>query len=376
MRAFSITITLAALLVSSAAGAAGGSEKGEAGKGATGPSSAGPAESPGGGKGGETLAETRDSRTSDTTFSNKTWEVGAGFEYHRLVSPYTDNAGNRNINYFSLYGRWDITKYDRVAVRWGVYQRFLGDMGETGVRMDDISFSYTRRIPIPGEVTLRPSFSITAPTSYGSQLASVYTVPRLALQADRRFGHFTLDARLSGSVFIVKYAEGGSSFNGGGNSGFGVGQNGGGVYANPKGVFSASLSGDFSMPFHEPLSIGASLYTGYIWKYDVCGSSAQAGSDGGASAFGMKTQGMGTCSAMPTVMQSTSQPTSQNYGGELYVRYAFPTVGGFKSDLAFAWAPLGDATMGYTSVINDGVQHIRAAYFKNDEVYFTLGGRY
>ncbi len=211
--------------------------------------------------------------------------------------------------------------------------------------------------------------------SYGSQLAGVYTVPRLSLTGERRFGHFTLDARLGGAVYIVKYAEGGSSFNDGGNSGFGggIGGNGGGANPNPRGGFNMLLSGDFSMPFHEPLSVGLSLYAGYTWFYDVGCTGAGSGYMGGGSAFGMPTT---VCP--PTTNAGSSQPFQQSYGGEVDVRYAFPSLGGFKSDLSVAYAPNGDPTLGYASVTHGtGLEHVYPFYYRQmSEVYFSLTGRY
>lgn len=369
MRLITTTIALAALLFSSAAGAAGGSEK-TPGKGASGPTSG--AGDPGGGKGAD-ASDSRD-RAQDTTFSNKTWEIGAGFEYHHLVNAngpagYTGNAGSNNINYYTLGGRWDPTPFDRISIRWGLYQYFLVDNGDSPVRMDDISLGYTRRIPLPGAVTLRVSPSFTIPVSYGAQLAAMYPSPRLSLQADRRFGkYFSLDARLTGALYFFKNAEGGWSYTGGGESGgavtTGLGSNGGGANPNSRASFSMTLSGELSMPFHEPLSVGLGLYTGYSWYYDVSnGGTCPAGTPSTVCQYG-------------TVMQPTNQPMQQRYGGEIYARYAFPNLGGFRSDLTFAYAPLGDPTLGYTSVLRDGAQHIYGSFLQTSEIYVTLAARY
>jgi hypothetical protein len=224
-------------------------------------------------------------------------------------------------------------------------------------------------------VNLLAAVSATIPVSYGSQLAGVYTVPRVSLTGERRFGHFTLDARLGGAVYIVKYAEGGSAFNDAGNSGFSgnLGGNGGGANPNPRGSFNMLLSGDFSMPFHEPLSVGLSLYAGYTWYYNVGCNGADSGyMGGGQSAFGM----MVTCP--PTTNATSSQPFQQSYGGEVDVRYALPSLGGVKSDLTVAYAPNGDPTMGYASVLHaTGVAQVYPFYYRQtSEVYFTLAARY
>jgi hypothetical protein len=379
-RIASITMALGALLITGAASAAGGSDK-TPGKGAAGPSSSSSAsEGPGGGK-EQNLSDTRD-RVTDTTFSAKVWEVGAGFEYHHsgLDGGYITNGAARNVNYYSLFGRWDASPYDRLQVSWGVYQWFLSDQGEPGVRADDISFKYTRRIPLPGAVTMRASFSLTAPVSYGSQVATLYTAPKLQLQADRRFGKFfSLDARLSGGFYVVKYAEGSAAFTNGGNSGFSnIGTTTGntGSNPNPRGTFSMALNADLAMPFHDALSVGLSVYTGWTWFYDVCNGAGTGAMTGLGSALGMPA-GMTACS-LPVSGQPGGQPFQQSYAGEIYVRYALPVFGGFKSDVSFAFAPNGDPTMGYAPYMHDtGVGHAYPFYYRETaEVYFGLTGRY
>jgi hypothetical protein len=370
-RLTSITITLALLLVSGAAGAAGGDKS--SGKGASGPPAGG--ESPGGGK-SESVTEGRDTRGADSTVSSRVWEVGLNVEYHHTVDPdYITNGVLRNVMYYQPTARWDISPYDRISFRYGVFQYFLADNGESGVRSDDISLTYTRRIPLPGEVTLRVAGRVTIPVSYSSQLGGLYSAPRLSLGGERRFGkYFTLDLRLLGTFFIVKSPEGGFQYHGGGESGAGalgqcsgLGCNGGGANPSAKAAFEGVLSGELAMPFHEPLSVGLSVYTGYTWYYDV--------SNGGGCPPGTPS----TPCMYGTVMQPTKQqPIEQAYGGEVYIKYAFPTVGGFKSDLTVAYAPNGDPTMGYASVLNtNGVAHVYPFYFREtSEVYFTLGGRY
>src|SRR6185437_9860578 len=195
-----------------------------------------------------------------------------------------------------------------------MYQTFLTDAGESPVALDDIQFTYTRRIPLPGDVTLRPSFGLTAPTSYGSQLAGVYTAPRIGLSADKKFGkYFSLDARLRGTFFIVKATSGGGTFTDAGLSGFVDGNASmvGSADPNARGSFAMSLGADLSMPFHTPLSIGAALYTSYTWYYNVANSGMLPGSmDCGHSDFGTP---QGQCMSVQTVAQP-GQPTQQFYG--------------------------------------------------------------
>jgi hypothetical protein len=372
-------IALAGLLVSGAASAAETTK--ETGKtGASGPTAA-PAGDPGGGKTSD-ISDTRD-RATDTTFANKTWGVNAGIEFHHvgLDGGYIDNGAARNGLYITAGARWDPSPYDRLSIRWGLSQAFLADGGESGARSDDISLTYTRRFPLPGQTNIRLSGSLTAPVSYGSQLAGIYTVPKLSLSADKRFGrYFSMDARVTGSMFIVKYASGGSSYNGGGISGFGaatngngIGSNGGGATPNPKAGLSMAVGADLAMPFHTPLSIGVGLYVSYAWMYNVCGSASNSGL---SSATGMM-EPSGNCNLNAT-NASDGQPFFQSYGDEIYVRYAFPTVGGFSSDLAAAYAPNGDPTTGFSSVTHGtGGEHIYPFYYRqNAEVYFTFSARY
>src|SRR5262249_48618090 len=117
MRLISTTIAIAALLTSGAAVAAEGKEGGKQGASGTQPGG----ESPGGGKSVENL-DSRDKAGDTTTFTNKTWEVNAGIEYHHLFSTtYTNNAAAKNIDYYTVGAKWDPSPYDRISVRYGVY---------------------------------------------------------------------------------------------------------------------------------------------------------------------------------------------------------------------------------------------------------------
>ncbi len=365
MRITTITIALAALLVTGAAGAAGGNSK-DAGKGASGPPAA--AEGPSGGN-SSGPADSRDTIDKGGA-PEKTWDVGAGVEYHHLIAP-GDVMGdvNRNVNYYSLTARWDITPYDRISFAGGVYQYFLADQGEPGVRLDDVILSYARRIPLPGEVNLRISPSLILPTSFGSQKSHIYVVPRLGVSADRKFGHFNLDARLRGYVYVVGSAEGGCGFTDAGVGGFGNCTTSiGSSNPNPKGQLDARLTGDFSMPFHEPLSVGISFYDAYIWYYNVGGGAVDS------SEFVQTDYGMAPNN--PSAMLN-SQPYQQVYGYEIDVRYAFPSLKGFKTDLSFTFAPLGDATLGWTPVVHSDGSHAVLPYYRQTaEFYFSLNGHY
>jgi hypothetical protein len=52
-----------------------------------------------------------------------------------------------------------------------------------------------------------------------------------------------------------------------------------------------------------------------------------------------------------------------------------PTLMGFKPDVTLAYA-MGDPTVGYSSVLHDGVGHVYLGYRQNSEVYLSLAVRY
>ncbi len=84
-------------------------------------------------------------------------------------------------------------------------------------------------------------------------------------------------------------------------------------------------------------------------------------------------------STLPTANQpgnaNYSQPMQQSYGGEVYIRYAFPNLMGAKTDLTVAVAN-GDPTLGYGSTLHDGVEHIYGAFRQTAEFYAVFGARY
>ena len=282
----------------------------------------------------------------------KPWEVGVTFSTHRLVvqndlaggstdpgSAGSGAANNKMVNDFEAYARYDITKHDRVSVRAYLNERFLADSGETGVRFDDMVATYTHSFSLPKKFNLALGFLITAPTSYDSQLSGTITTPRLSVEVDRRFGPLSLDFRTSGQYDIQtqsSYAH--------------DGVNGGA----PTTTFHISMVADaeLHMPFYEPLSVGTGLFTSWVWHHEVPGT-------------------------LPNVADPTfkSQPIQQSYGGEAYVRYVMPSLMGFKPDLTFAYA-MGDPTVGYSSVLHDGVGHVYLGYRQNSELYLSLAVRY
>jgi len=356
MRFSSIGIAIAMLLAAGTASAAGGTGgRGETGnKGGTGPGSATTA-----GQGDVAPTVATDTQASGGRASPdklledrgeaKPWELGANWETHRLIRQ-EDIGGAGASKVFNLVffsGRYDITDKDRVSVSWGLYQRFLADDGETGFRGTDITVAYTRLVPLPEKFVLRVTPSTTIPVSFYSQLASSITSPGLSLTLSRKFGDLNLDARVSGTYFIVHYTTAGDS-NAGGSP-------------NAKARLGGSLTAEYSMPFHRALSVGASLIDSYYWYYNP---------GGGCISAVQCQQGTVTDSQFPT-----GQTMQQSYGGEIFARYLMPTLMGFKSDVTIALAN-GDPSLGYPGALHDGVVHPYLFYRQTAEVYGALSLRY
>lgn len=345
-------LALGALLAPQAAQAAG--NKGGPGPGGGG---AGPGAGSGAGSGsgsGSSFVLTLDDPNADqgpqdeagskpAKAEPRPFEMSGIFETHRLIrqSDLNGAAPNREFNFLYLGLRYDLTDRDRVTLRGGAYQRFLVDDGESGFRADDLSFAYTRFVPLPQKVTLRLIGSALVPISYGSQKSSLITAPRFTVAADRRFGYLTLSARALGELYLSRYttAEGGS--------------------ANTKWRTAGGLEAELAMPFHEALSVGASLYLQYSRPYNVQNSGTDQASRLGAEAD----------------IQYARQPVQEAYGGEAFVRYTLPELSGARSDLTVSFAQ-GDPTLGYTSVIHDGVGHGYLFYRRTSEVYAALAVRY
>jgi hypothetical protein len=358
MRFISTSIVVGSLLF---AGAAWGAEgKGDKG----GPAPSGGSGSPGGGgasQGGEATRTTGEGGEGDVGGNNpdtvdpfarayKPWEVGVAFTTHRLVvqndlagGSGADGAGSgagadKMVNDYEAYVRYDITKHDRLSLRMYMYERFLADPGENGVRLDDMVLTYTHSIPLPRKFNLDIGLLLTAPTSYDSYLAGTVTTPRLTVGVDRRFGPLSLDARTYFQYDIQTEES--------------YGDGGGGA---PTSLAHVGIVADaeLHMPFYEPLSVGVGIATGYTWYHEIAGQQPAATD----SQFG------------------NSQPIQQSYGGEAYLRYLMPSLAGFKPDVTLAYA-MGDATIGYSNILHDGVGHLYLGYRENSEFYLRLAVAY
>jgi hypothetical protein len=280
----------------------------------------------------------------------KPWEVSGTYELHRMLRQ-EDAGGAVNKVYDLLFvaGRYSLTDHDSIILSAGVTQGFLADQGESGVRATDLSLNYGHTFDLPEKFKLRVSGGLTAPISFYSQISTNITSPSLALSLSRRFGDLALSANLRGVYFWDKYTTGCEI---GAGTGDGCGS------TNIKYSAGASVSAEYNMPFHRPLSAGLALTDSYGWFYDV-------GQPPYESNFYGATQDP----------QFKNQPMQQSYGGELFLRYTIPDLSGFKSDLTLALAN-GDPGIGYVSVLHDGIVHPYLLYRDTAEVYFALEARY
>jgi hypothetical protein len=369
-------VLLASLVTTSAASAAEG--KGEiAPGGSAGSQPSGGQES--GGTGIEVGERTNPDVANAVGTAYKPWEVGVVFTTHRLVfqgdlaGGYTDGAAtncnciggvtspntgsepgsgsavNKQVNDYELYARYDLTKHDRIGVRAYVYEYFLADQGENGIRFDDMVFTYSHEFDLPKKFRLQTSLWVTAPTSYLSQLEGTVTtfIPRLEL--DRRFGPVSVDLRTYDTIFIQRYDSWAGS---------------GGFEPTNLNSWAQTLGVEFHMPFHEPLSVGVDIFNEYLWYNNI---------QSGINPNGTNSSGNSTKSA--GVENGGSQPMQQSYGWDAFVRYILPDLVGFKSDLTLAYS-FGDPTVGYSSVLQDGVGHVFLGYRHNSEMYLSLAVRY
>jgi hypothetical protein len=270
----------------------------------------------------------------------KRWEALVGYEVHRMwvQTDLGGDAPNKLFNYWYASFRYDITPKDRLKLRFGVYERFIADPGETGLRTDDLGLSYTRIQDLPWDLNLAVSLGVTAPISFYSQLSGMITAPSLSIDLSRKFiGFLTVALRPFGVVYWQRYtsAVGGAP--------------------NPIGRVGISADVYVEMPFLPALTFGVDAYTGYSWYYPP----------NGTTPYGVATD--------PTYQGA--QPVQQSYGGEVYVRYAVPDIVGIKSDITVAVAD-GDPTLGYSSRLHDGQSYFYVFYRHTAEIYANLTVRY
>jgi hypothetical protein len=270
---------------------------------------------------------------------SRPWEIGADFETHRMIrQDDLEGASGRNVfNIFGIAASYNLTQHDTIGVREFISEGFYADQGETGVRADDVAATYTHVQPLPRDFSFSGTLAVSAPTSLASQKSGTITAPTLILGLNKRIGRYvSVGFHVNGSYIIAKYAEaeGGAP--------------------NGQGRVAGSLSAEVVMPFHEPLSIGATASTSYIWFYQV----------NGATGYGVVNDGT-----------YPNQPIQQNYGGEVFANYTLPSLAGLKSDFAIHLAQ-GDPGLGYTTYLHDGIGQFYLFYRQDSEVYASFSVRY
>jgi hypothetical protein len=378
MRLMSVGFGMAMLLASSAALAAGGgagsgsSTKGDTGgKGGLGPENSLQSGAQG---------TSEQSTAGDTSISNlpnkstpsnpdevagaqvvqKAWEISATWETHRLLEQTGPTLSEQEKTFNVMFAalRYSLTDNDILSLSDGFQQFYSADPGEPGLRLSDISLAYTHIFQLPAKFRLSTTVFVTAPVGYYSQLATNITTPGANVGISRRFGDLTLSAGIRGSYSWDRYStsnaigsDQGSTTSANGNEGAGQ----------PNNQWSAGgyISAEYDMPFHHPLSVGALVTDGYNGFYAI----------GNTPPYGTTYYGATTNPV------TDNNPWQQSYGGEVFVRYAVPDLSGFKSDLLLALGN-GDPSLGYPSVLHDGVVHPYFLYYDSAEVYFALEGRY
>jgi hypothetical protein len=221
-------------------------------------------------------------------------------------------------------------------------------------------FTYTHSFDLPKKFRLQASLWVTAPTSYQSQVEGTITSFRPILDVDRRFGPVSVDFKIYDTMFLQRYESWAGS---------------GGADPTESNAFSQVLDVEFHMPFHEPLSLGVGAFNSYTWYHDIQSDlNGPPGSAANNSGNTTKNQN-GVLASGDSPAAGATQPIQQSYGWEAYLRYLLPDLVGFKSDLTFAYS-FGDPTVGYSSVLQDGVGHVFLGYRHNSEMYLSLAVRY
>jgi hypothetical protein len=273
----------------------------------------------------------------------KPWEVDVTFETHRMIrQDDLEGAGaNKVFNDLGIYGSYNLSDNDRIGIHEFFTENFIADEGESGIRADDITATYTRIQRLPKDFSFSALFALSAPTSLVSQKQGLITAPSLALTLSKRIGRYvSVSARGGGAFFIVRYRE-----TEGGN-------------ANPELSLRFGLDAEVVMPFYERVSIGASASTAWLWQYNV------ASGDPNVVANGVVQD--------PTF---STQPVQQSYGGELYARYELPNLAGVKSDFLISLAQ-GDPELGFAQELHGGIGYTYLFFRTDAEVYAAFTARY
>lgn len=276
--------------------------------------------------------------------ADKPWEIGASFETHRMFirNDLGGSANNKNLNYLYLYGRYEPTKNDALEIRSYFYQRFLADDGETGIRTDDVSLYYAHYIDLAEQWRARLYATATVPSSFTSMKMSLYSAPRLGGAVTWQRGPWTVQLIEYGEAYIVKYRE-----MEGGNP-------------NPKFHWGSILDAEYALPTPVvPVTVGVSAAMHRYWYYEVAH----------AQAADQPFYGAVQDPQFPT------QPVQGSYGYQFFARAELPKMAGVQSDFTLAYGQ-GDSTLGYTSVLHDGLAHYYAFWRTNSQVYAALSLTY
>ncbi len=287
-------------------------------------------------------ATPRVTSTDHAPKARKSWEVGATLESHALLirNDLQGAANNKLVNFLFLYGRWQPTSHDAIELRTYVYERFLADPGETGVRSDDTALVYFHYFDLPNNWKARVYGALTAPTSFTAEKMSLYTAPRLGGALSWQYGPLQLEAIGFGETFWVKYGQ-----MAGGNP-------------NPQWHVAGILNAEVQLP-KLPLVLGGSLVSHRYWYYPVGGPPASA------EAFNGAVQDR----------QFASQPMQGAYGAQLFTRWDMPKLAGIAPDFTVAYAQ-GDSTLGYTSTLHDGLVHSYVFWRTSSQVYAALSAKF
>lgn len=289
-------------------------------------------------------------KKTDGSEPEKPWSISVGSEFHQMAvsNPNGEGASVRML-YWYASARWSFGKHDKISARFGMVERFLADQGETGVRTDDIGLSYAHDF---GELVwgldLGASVSANIPISFYSQKMGLITAPGAALDLTRKFGPVTASVRAFGGYFIQRY----DSMQGGA--------------PNPRGRLGFAADVNVDIPKVEGLAIGVDAATSYAWFYTPQLSTAVQANAGMYSGGYPGISGDGTYPV---------QPFLQSYGGEVYVRYALPEFFKIHAEVSLVVAD-GDPTIGYNSVLKDGVGYFYLFNPHTFGFYGSLSARY
>lgn len=125
------------------------------------------------------------------------------------------------------------------------------------------------------------------------------------------------------------------------------------------------LDVNYSMPFHPPLQVGASVQTYYYFNHETEHANDPT----------LQSQFKNTPIQPTRDPQFESQPVSQTYGGEVYVGYQLPKLLKASSNIQLSLAQ-GDTTLGYAGVIHDGRSNVYWMFRRSAQVYLALQVQY